>query len=80
VLRGYRNEFKTGNQGSPTQALFIKIHQLRSAYPKNPPTAMCLIRKRTNYSVNTSQLMDFLEKALRSWWIFRKSTSQLVDF
>ena len=55
----------------------MKIHQLRSADSKNLPTAKCLIQKPTNCSVN--RVGGFLEKALRSWWIFRKNTSQLVD-
>jgi len=37
----------------------MKIHQLRSAWSKNPPTAVW---------------------GHSSWWIFRKGTSQLVDF
>jgi len=32
--------------------LLMKIHQLRSADSKNPPTAKCLIQKPTNCSVN----------------------------
>jgi len=37
----------------------MKIHQLRRAWSKNPPTAVW------RHS---------------SWWVFRKGTSQLVDF
>ena len=62
-----------------SRPLLMKIHQLRSADSKNPPTANCLIQKPTNCSVKIA-VREFLGKALRSWWIFRKSTSQLVDF
>jgi len=36
----------------PFRPLLMKIHQLRSADSKNPPTAKCLIQKPTNCSVD----------------------------
>jgi len=57
---------------------------------ENPPTAKSRFEKSTNCKVldpKTHQLQceqiavgGFLGKALRSWWIFRKSTLQLADF
>jgi len=41
------------------EVLIRKIHQLQSAWSKNPPNAVWIDS---------------------SWWIFRKGTSQLVDF
>jgi len=57
---------------------------------ENQPTAKCRFEKSTNCKVLDQKPHQLqceqiavggdLGKALRSWWIFRKSTSQLVDF
>jgi len=51
------------------RSLLIKIHQLRSAFPKNPPTAKC--EKSTKNPPSA---------IFPHWWVFGSSTSQLVDF
>jgi len=57
---------------------------------KNPPAAKSFYEKSTNCKVpflKIHQLLSvhtavggFLDQAFSSWWIFRISTSQLVDF
>ena len=47
-----------------------KIQELQSAWSNNPPTAKCLFRKPTKYSVNGCWCFFF----------FRESISQVVDF
>jgi len=39
--------------------ILMKIHKLRNARSKNPPTAECLKREPTNYSVNILQMVSF---------------------
>jgi len=51
----------------------MKIHQLRSADLKNPPTAKRLIQKPTNCSVNRYQLVDFYERHFAVGGFFGKA-------
>jgi len=74
---------------SPQQLL--QHYNVKAIPPnKNPPAAKCFSEKSTNCEVpflKIHQLLSiytavggFLDQALCSWWIFRISTSQLVDF
>ena len=70
--------------------IFSFLFTFMSTPPNENPSAMCWFEKDTNCKVldpKTHQLQGekiavggFLGKALRSWRIIRKSTSQLVDF
>jgi len=59
----------------------IKIHQLRSAYLENPLTnGEVVFVKLHQMRSNDTVVGGFSDLALCNWWIFRTSTSQLVDF
>jgi len=61
------------------RSLLIKIHQLRCAFPENPPTCEILKKKNELLSIHTI-VSGFSDRALCSWTVIGASTLQLVDF
>ena len=59
--------------------LFRKIHRLRCAFRKNPPTAIYVFRLQlVGFWIKDLAAGGFFESALRSWWIFIRTARYLT--